>query len=146
MNIIGVARDIEGNHAGAAEAGIEAAVGIQPDRAEVAIDAAAQQDLAIGLHGQVIAVIVAAVEDEPAVAAEAGIESAVGVQPDRTEIVIASAGVEAVPRQQDSAVGLHGQASAVIVVAGDIEGGLAIAAEAGVEDTVGAQPEHTEVR
>lgn len=63
MNIIGVACDIEGNHASAAKAGIEAAVGIQPDRAEVAIDAAAQQDPAIGLYGQVIAIIVAAVED-----------------------------------------------------------------------------------
>ena len=134
-----------------AKAGVQRAVGVQADHAEVRGAAAAgavarQHQLAVALHGHAVGLIVVAadVDQRLAVVAEAGVQRSVGVQADHAEVRGAAA-VGAAAREHNLAVALHGHAVGLIAVAADINHSLAVAAEAGVERAVGVQADHAEV-
>src|SRR5262249_19880374 len=136
------AGEVGGNHAAAAETGVEAAVAVVAGQSEVAAGAALEgeaggDDLAVTLDGNSSdrADEAGVVRDDLAAAAESGVEAAVGVVAGQSGAGAAVARVKRLARLDDLAVGLDGSSANTKIGRGteEIRRHLAAGAEGCVE-------------
>ena len=103
----------------AIEGGVQRAVDIQTNQAEVIVGAivgiAGHEDLAVGLQAEALAIVFTTADrhEDLAVAIKGSVQRPVGIQADQAEIIADAIAGDA--SHQDLAVGLHGEATATVV-------------------------------
>ena len=148
MAVIIRSTHIDDGLAGAIKAGIQAAIGVQAQQAEVivatVVTVTRHNDLAIALYGNALASIARTThsDDGDSNAVKAGVQAAIGVQAHQAEVIIAA--VVAVTGHNDLAIALHGDALAALVPTTHRDDGLAGAVVAGVQAAVGVQAHQAE--
>ena len=104
-----------------------------------------EQDLAIGLHSEAIAIVVAAADrhDDLAVAIEGGVKRPIRIQADQAEVIVGA--IVGIARHEDFAVGLQAEAIAIVFTTADRHEDLAVAIKGSVKRPVGIQADQAEV-
>ena len=97
------------------------------------------------MHGHSVCLAITASHrhDELAIAVEAGIQRAIGVQTDQAEVVFAA--VRTTPRQENPTIGLPDNASRNVLVATEGNVQLAVLVKAGIQGSIGIQTDHAEI-
>ena len=131
------------------EGGVQRAIGVQANQAEIIVGAIPRvtrhQDLAVGLHADAVAEIVAAADrhDELAVVIKGKIQRPVDIQTDQAEVRVGA--IDGKARHQDLAVGLQAEAIADVVAAADRHDELAVAIKGGIKRPIRIQTDQAEV-
>ncbi len=149
LGIIIAATDSGGEQTIAAEGGVQTAIGVVAHQGEIIVTAdpgiPSNYDLAIGLHRHITGYIMAAADSggEQAIAAEGGVQTAIGIVARQGEIVVTAS--FSIPGDHDPAIGLHRHGMGIIIVAAEIGGEQAIAAEGGVQAAIGVVAHQGEI-
>ena len=147
--VTGGARDVRGHPAIAVKGAVQAAVAIVPHDCKVKLPTdpcpPRHHDLAIGLHGQRISIVVGAcqVRGHLAIPVERGIQATIAVVPHHHNVVATAGQCE--PRDHDLAVRLNGHRVAIVTGARDIRSHHRIPTERGIQAAVDVVPHHRNV-